>query len=88
LDEFSRFDLLKCLRTGGEVLTEIGKTIRMGTNHNDRDFAPRKILLVSEIGVQSDQGIERIFGQLEKLAIFFACPTRFLSGPALVPMLS
>jgi len=44
-------------------------------------------LLVSEIGVQSDQGIELIFGQLEELAVLFASPARFLSGPALVRML-
>jgi len=43
--------------------------------------------LVSEIGVQSDQGIELTFGQLEELAVLFASPTRFLGGPALVPKL-
>jgi hypothetical protein len=52
--EVTWMDTLKRLRARGEVLLEIGKTIRECPNHYNRDFALAQILLLSKIRVKCD----------------------------------
>jgi hypothetical protein len=77
-DKVSGFDFAERLRTEREKPADLGESIRVSSNHYNRDFALSEILLIAEIGIQGDEYVESAFGQLQEVAVLFTGPTHFL----------
>jgi len=63
-----------------------GKAIRARDDNHECDASSGQILLIAEIRVESHQDIKLGFCQVQKLAVFFAGPARFLNRPTIVAM--